>query len=106
LFDEVDKTLFSSDLFHHDGEVEAFTQSSVVDRCRAALTSYQQGPLANYVPYTQNTRSILSGLAELNPKTVAVMHGSSFGGNCRQSLLDLADVMRDVLDKQSFQFGR
>src|SRR5215467_5631203 len=30
LFDEVDKTLFSSDLFHHDGEVEAFTQSSVV----------------------------------------------------------------------------
>jgi hypothetical protein len=97
--------LFSSDLFHHDGDVEPLTSSSVVDRVRQTLSAYQTGPLANYVPYTHNTKLILEGLATLKPATVATMHGSSFHGNCSQSLLDLAEVMKEVLDKPSYQFG-
>ena len=34
---------------------------------------------------------------EQEPKTLAVMHGSSFHGNGAQALRDLAVVMRDVL---------
>jgi hypothetical protein len=33
------------------------------------------------------------------------MHGSSFCGDGGQALRDLADVMKDVLDKPSYQFG-
>ena len=105
LFEETQRTLFSSDLFHHDGDVEPLISGSVLDRVRHSLVSYQAGPLSNYVPYTHNTKLILDGLASLNPLTVATMHGSSFSGNCRKELLDLAIVMKDVLDKPSYQFG-
>jgi hypothetical protein len=104
LFEETQRTLFCSDLFHHDGQVEPLTHSSVLDRVRATLTAYQAGPLANYVPYTRNTQRILEGLATLQPKTLAIMHGSSFAGDGRQACLDLATVMKEVLDKESYQF--
>jgi flavorubredoxin len=105
LFEETQKTVFCSDLFHHDGDVEPLCHLSIIDRCRNALTSMQAGPLANYVPYTPNTGRILAGLASLQPKTLAVMHGSSFCGDCSQSLLDLGSVMKEVLNKPTFQFG-
>jgi hypothetical protein len=104
LFEETQGTLFCSDLFHHDGQVAPLTESSVIDQVRATLTAYQAGPLANYVPYTPNTQRILEGLASLQAKTLAIMHGSSFTGNCRQACLDLAQVMKEVLDKESYQF--
>ena len=105
LFEENQRTLFCSDLFHQDGEVEPLSQSSVLDRCRATLTNYQAGPLANYVPYTPNTARILDGLASLNPRTLAIMHGSSFSGDCAGALRDLSAVMKDVLASPSYQFG-
>ena len=40
---------------------------------------------------------MLESLAEQEPKTLAIMHGSSYCGNGRQALRDLAVVMRDVL---------
>lgn len=104
LFEETQRTLFCSDLFHHDGDVEPLAHSSVIDRCRKTLTDYQAGPLANYVPYTPNTGLILEGLASLQPRTLATMHGSSFCGDCGQALRDLAGVMKEVLDKPSYQF--
>jgi len=106
MFEETGRTLFCSDLFHHDGEVEPLTHSSILDRVRQTLTAYQAGPLANYVPYTHNTGRILDGLSTLEPKTLAIMHGSSYSGDCRQSLLDLKSVMKDVLDKPSYEFVR
>lgn len=105
LFEETQGTLFCSDLFHHDGDVEPLSHTSVIERCRKALSDYQAGPLANYVPYTHNTGRILEGLASLKPGTLAVMHGSSFCGDCQGALLDLAAVMKDVLDKPSYKFG-
>ena len=77
----------------------------MLDRCRATLTNYQAGPLANYVPYTPNTARILDGLASLNPRTLAIMHGSSFSGDCAGALRDLSAVMKDVLASPSYQFG-
>ncbi|MCV4777449.1 hypothetical protein OFM21_32220, partial [Escherichia coli] len=52
LFEEVNGTLFCSDLFHQCGEVEPHTESDIVVRFRKTLTEYQNSPLANYMPYT------------------------------------------------------
>jgi len=101
-FEETTATLLCSDLFHHDGDVEPLTSSDILGRVRQSLTAYQQGPLANYMPYTANTGRILEGLAGLKPKLLATMHGSSYSGNGEQALLDLNLVMKDVLDCESY----
>lgn len=105
LFEESQRTLLCSDLFHHNGDVEALTESDILGRVRESMTEIQAGPLADYVPYTPNTRRILEGLATLRPRTLAVQHGSSFRGNCAQALRDLAVVYKDVLGQESFKMA-
>jgi flavorubredoxin len=97
LFEETRGTLLCTDLFHQGGDVEPFTESDVIDCARKTLTDYQAGPFANYMPYTKHTDSIMQRLAELNPRTIAPMHGSAFAGDGSRSLRDLALVMREVL---------
>jgi flavorubredoxin len=97
LFEETGGTLFCSDLFHHNGDVEAMTEDDLTERVHAAMRLMQAGPLANYVPYTGNTESILARLADLKPRTLAIMHGSSFAGDGERALRGLAVTMRDVL---------
>jgi flavorubredoxin len=97
LFEETRGTLLCSDLFHQGGNVEPLTEADVIERARKTLTDYQAGPLANYMPYTKHTDSIMQRLAELNPRTIAPMHGSAFVGDGSRSLRDLAVVMREVL---------
>ena len=96
LFEETQRTLLCSDLFHHAGDGEPVTSSDVLGRSKATILGYQKGPLADYVPYTPMTTGILKKLADLKPKTLAIMHGSSFTGNGEQALLDLATVFREV----------
>jgi flavorubredoxin len=103
LFEESESTLFCSDLFHQWGEQEPITSSSIIERCKDALVQTEAGPFANYVPYTHHTGLVLHNLADYNPKTLAVMHGSSYSGNGAQALQDLAIVMRDVLGPKAEQ---
>lgn len=100
LFEEVTRTLLCSDLFTHAGNVEATTESDVVERAKQALIEGQTGPFADAYPYTPSTDSILHGLAELRPKQLALMHGSAFVGDGEKALRDLAMVMREVLGSQ------
>ncbi|HMO14505.1 MAG TPA: MBL fold metallo-hydrolase [Pirellulaceae bacterium] len=95
LFEETQKTLFCSDLFHHFGDVEAMTTSDLIEPTRRAMQQMQQGPLASYMPYTPQTETVLRSLADLDPQTLAVMHGSSFRGPSGQLLTDLADVIKN-----------
>lgn len=97
LFEETQGTLFCSDLFHHDGEVEPFTKADIVGRVRQTLIHYQAGPLMDYQPFTSRTESLLAGLAALQPGTLATMHGSTFVGDGARALRDLGQVMREVL---------
>jgi flavorubredoxin len=97
LFEETQRVLFCSDLFHHDGDVEAVTESDILGRVRDSIIRYQAGPLMDYMPYTPNTRPLLNGLAALQPKTLATMHGSSFAGNCAKALIELDGVMKETL---------
>ncbi|HUE38255.1 MAG TPA: MBL fold metallo-hydrolase [Candidatus Binatia bacterium] len=96
-FDETSGTLLCSDLFFHPGDPEALTETSVVEPARAAMTASLSGPMANDVPYTPHTDSTLQRLADLKPRTLALMHGSAFHGDGEQALRDLAGVWKELL---------
>jgi flavorubredoxin len=97
LFEESNRTLLCSDLFHQCGDVEPLTESEVIGRARKTLIDYQASPFANYMPYTKHTEGILQRLADLKPRTIATMHGSAYAGDGGRALRDLAVVMREVL---------
>jgi flavorubredoxin len=99
LFEETDRTLLCSDLFTHFGAVEPLTDADIVGRARESLENMQRSPFAYYVPYNTRTTEILNSLADLDPKLLATMHGSSFNGDCAQALRDLDGVMREVLTR-------
>jgi flavorubredoxin len=100
LFEETGKTLLCSDLFHQAGDVEPLTTADVVGRSREAMKEYQKGILAEYMPYTPLTAQNLKKLADLKPQTLAIMHGSSFSGDCAKALDDYDTVLREVFGRR------
>jgi flavorubredoxin len=97
LFEESDRVLLCSDLLHQLGDVEPLTSNDIIDRYRQALETYQRSPvLMDYVPYTDNTRRQLATLAALQPRTLAVMHGSTFVGDGAAALTASAEVIQRV----------
>jgi flavorubredoxin len=100
LFEETNRTLLCSDLFHHTGDVEPCTESDVIGRARHAMQAMQESPLADYMPWTPKTESRLKALSALGPRTCATMHGSTFRGDGATALRELAAVMKDVLGRE------
>ena len=98
LFEETRRTLFCSDLFHHFGNVAPVTSSDLIEPARKAMQRMQQGPLACYIPYTRQTEGVLKSLADLKPETLALMHGSSYVGQCDRLLNGLASVIKEHFD--------
>lgn len=96
LFDTTTDVLFCSDLMHQSGDVEPRTSNSVLDRVRETLVEYQASPLADYLPYTPMTESIMQKLMSLNPKVLAAMHGSVFEGDGANALKEFSGIVRDV----------
>lgn len=96
LFEETNKTLLCSDLFHQNGDLVALTDKDILGAHREALLFYESGPLMDYTPYSHKTRAMLHELAGLHPTTLATMHGSSFNGDCVKALMDLDGVMQEV----------
>jgi flavorubredoxin len=97
LFEQMSRTLLCSDLFHQNGDVEPVTKSDVVGRFRNMLVEYQKGPLAYYMTYSSHTQRTLERLASLEPEILAAMHGSTFTGNGKRAIHDLANVMKEIL---------
>jgi len=85
LYEEVTGTLFCGDLFSHLGGGPAVTTSDVVEPADAAETVFGATCL------TPNTAPTIRRLAELEPRTLAIMHGSSFSGDGATALRDLSD---------------
>ncbi|NIP32250.1 MAG: MBL fold metallo-hydrolase [Candidatus Dadabacteria bacterium] len=97
LFEEKNKILFCSDLFHQMGDVEPIISSDdIIERTNNAMVGFQSGPLMDYVPYTANTKRLLNELAEFKPEKLAVMHGSSFEGDGAQLLKELDGVFKST----------
>lgn len=103
LFEESGKTLFCSDLFHQWGHLAPMTSDSILQSCHDALAQTEAGPFANYIPYTHHTGRVLQTLSELQPRTLAVMHGTCYSGDGSRALNELAIVMRDVLGPRAEQ---
>ena len=101
LFEEVNRTLFCSDLFTHEGDTEPIIESDVIERAKKSLIDGQKGPFANAYPYTPLTVPLLHGLAELEPRQLALMHGSVYAGDGGRALRELAVTMREVLGKDA-----
>ena len=53
LFEETDRILLCSDLFHQIGDVEPITRNDIIERYRNAIATYQAHPvLMDYMPFT------------------------------------------------------
>lgn len=84
LYEETTGTLLCGDLFTNVGGGPALTTDDVVEQAMAAEALFHASCLA---PHTAAT---LRSLGDLEPRTLAIMHGSSFQGDGRQALHDLA----------------
>ncbi len=91
LFEETTQTLFCGDLFTHTGNCVALTSSDIVGPAEAAEEIFGATCL------TPRTAPTIRKLADLEPNTLAVMHGSSFNGDCRSALIQLADFYAERL---------
>jgi flavorubredoxin len=87
LFDETTRTLFCGDLFSQLGDGPALVHD--VDLIGPALAAED---LFHATSLTPDTAPTLRRLAELEPRTLAIMHGPAFAGDCAQALRDLADA--------------
>jgi flavorubredoxin len=83
-FEETTRTLLCGDLFSQVGAGPAVTTDDVVAPALAAEQMFHATCLA---PHTAST---LRALGDLDPTTMAIMHGTSFEGNGKQALYDLA----------------
>jgi len=106
LFEEQERVLFCSDLFHQLGAREAVTRDDIVGRYGDAIAMMQAHPvLMDYMPFTHQTRVRLETLAQLQPRMLAAMHGSAFEGvregDCATALRAAGDVMERHLGVQT-----
>lgn len=84
LYEETTGTLLCGDLFSQVGAPPAVTTGDIVEPAMAAERMFHATCLA---PHTART---LRALGYLEPTTLAVMHGSSFQGDGKGALYDLA----------------
>lgn len=96
LFDSSTSTLFCGDLLSQLGDGPAIVQDG--DIVGAALAAEDMFGATGLTPDTAPT---IRRLAELEPRTLAIMHGPSYAGDCVGALHELADAydarLRDSL---------
>ena len=88
LFEETTGTLLCGDLFTHLGDGPALTENDILGPASEAEDLFGYSCLAPSTPAT------VDRLAELAPTTLALMHGSSFVGDCAGALRGLAAAYR------------
>jgi flavorubredoxin len=83
-FEETASTLFCGDLLTHVGDGPALTEGDVLGPAMAAESMFRAMSLS------PNTAAELERLAQTRPRTLALMHGSSFRGDGAEALRGLA----------------
>jgi flavorubredoxin len=91
LYEETTSTLLCGDPFTHLGDGPALTEDDIVGRASDGEDAFSYSSLAPSTPAT------IERLAQLVPRTLALMHGSSFTGDCAGALHALADNYRSRL---------
>jgi flavorubredoxin len=87
LYDETTRTLFCGDLFTRIGDGPALVHD--VDMITPAMEAEDMFAATCLTPSTAPT---LRRLAALEPRTLGLMHGPAFAGDCAAALRDLADA--------------
>ena len=85
LYEESTGTLMCGDLFTQLGDGPALTEEDIVGPAIAAED------LFGYSSLNPNMGETIRGLAALAPRTLALMHGPSFAGDCTAALRALAE---------------
>src|SRR5262245_49319114 len=91
LYEETTGTLFTSDLLTHVGNPVAITGGDILGPAVDAERKF------GYTALTPATGATIRRLAALAPRTLAVMHGSSYSGETTQLLEALATFYDDRL---------
>jgi flavorubredoxin len=84
IYEEITGTLFCGDLLAQLGQGPALTTDSIV---KAAIAAEEMFHATSPTPATGPT---LRRLAALQPRRLAVMHGSCYAGDCTAALTELA----------------
>ena len=90
--DQATGTLLCGDLFTHVGGGAALVETDILGPAIAAEEMFQATALAPRTP------EILRRLAELKPRTLALMHGA-YRGDCAAALRGLADYTAERMRK-------
>ncbi len=90
LHEEITGTLFCGDILSQTGSGGALTSDDLIAPAMVAEEMFHASTLA---PQTAPT---LRRLGDLNPTTLAVMHGSSFSGDGSKVLYDLAGAYEEL----------
>ena len=85
-FEQETRTLFLGDLLTQLGSGPAITSEDILEAAIQAEDTFRQTSLGPAVPATYRR------LAELEPDRLAIMHGSSYDGDCPAMLRAMADV--------------
>jgi flavorubredoxin len=84
LYEETTRTLLCGDLFTHLGDGPPLTTNDLVEPALEGEAMFRASSMA------PDTAAQMRRLGDLQPSTLALMHGSSFSGDGRQALYDLA----------------
>ena len=94
LYEETTGTLFCGDLFTQVGDGPALTTDDVVDAAAQAEDMFGATCL------TPHTAPTIRRLAELEPTTLAIMHGSSYNGEAAQGAARAGRRLRPPPDQR------
>jgi flavorubredoxin len=90
LYEETTGTLLCGDLLSQLGAPPALVTDDVLEAALAAEGMFGATCLAPH------TGQVLRGLGDLQPTTLAIMHGSSFQGDGAKVLSDMADAYEEL----------
>jgi hypothetical protein len=85
-FEQETGTLFCGDLLTQLGDGPPVASGDILGPAIAAEEAFRQTSLGRAVPATYQR------LADLEPRQLAIMHGSSYAGHCPALLRAMADV--------------
>lgn len=92
LFEETSGTLLCGDLLTHLGDGPAVTEDDIIGPASTAEDLFRASCLAPW------SAASVERLADLEPTMLALMHGSSFSGDCGATLRALAEDYRRRID--------
>jgi flavorubredoxin len=89
LYEATTRTLLCGDLFTHLGDGPALTSGDIVEPAMEAEGIFRATCLA------PDTADVMRRLGDLEPQTLALMHGSSYNGEAKAALSDLAKAYEE-----------